>query len=346
MTLKSYVKSTKLFRLVRNSRWGTMIRLILKAKRRFAIEGTKNGSLSDYKKACKKHLVSYSEYMYQYRFWKLDERQRDEFISRAQMRMLYNRIISDSVDHLFRNKAAFLRRFSPFIHRRWLAAGKSDFEQFKELITSTDCIAKPMDGSIGDGIFKINRYLPEEEITGLYARCREENLLIEEIIHNTAEIRAFHPQSLNTIRVHMINCSSKLTVLGSFIRFGWGDSIIDNAHAGGIFAQINPANGIIESDGITCMGKVFAYHPDTGLKIKGFAIPHWNKIIDTCKEAARMYPEAVVVGWDVVENSEHMIEFVEGNSTPDIDVIQAPLRTGLKEKVYDLLFWRINGHLI
>ena len=344
MTLKSYVKSTKLFRLVRNSRWGTMIGLILEVKRRFAIEGTKNGSLSDYRKAWRKHLVSYSEYMYQYRFWELDERQRDEFISRAQMRMLYNRIISDSVDHLFRNKAAFLRRFSPFIHRRWLAAGESDFEQFKELVTSTDCIAKPMNGSYGNGIFRINRYLPEEEIAGLYARCRGKNLLIEEIIHNTAEIRAFHPQSLNTIRVHMINCSSKLTVLGSFIRFGSGDSIIDNAHAGGIFAQINPANGIIESDGITCMGKVFAYHPDTGLKIKGFAIPHWNKIIDACKEGARMCPEAVVIGWDVVENSEHMIEFVEGNSKPDIDVIQAPLRTGLKRKVYDLLREEINGH--
>ena len=344
MTLKSYVKSTKLFRLVRNSRWGTMIGLILEVKRRFAIEGTKNGSLSDYRKAWRKHLVSYSEYMYQYRFWELDERQRDEFISRAQMRMLYNRIISDSVDHLFRNKAAFLRRFSPFIHRRWLAAGESDFEQFKELVTSTDCIAKPMNGSYGNGIFRINRYLPEEEIAGLYARCREKNLLIEEIIHNTAEIRAFHPQSLNTIRVHMINATSRLTVLGSFIRFGWGDSIIDNAHAGGIFAQINPANGIIESDGITCMGKVFAYHPDTGLKIKGFAIPHWDKIIDTCKEAARMCPEAAVIGWDVVENSEHIIEIIEGNGTPDIDVIQAPLRTGLKRKVYDLLREKINGH--
>ena len=344
MTLKSYIRSTKLFRLVRNSKLGKKIRMILEAKRYFAVEQPKNGSLLDYRKACKKHLVSYSEYMYQYRFWELDEGQRDEFISRAQMRILYNRIVSASVDHLFRNKAAFLRRFSPFIHRRWLAAGESDFEPFKELITSTDCIAKPMDGSYGNGIFRIGRHLSEEEIAGLYVRCREGNLLIEEIIYNTEEIRAFHPQSLNTVRVHMINCSSKLTVLGSFIRFGSGDSILDNAHAGGIFAQINPANGIIESDGITCMGKVFAYHPDTGLKIKGFAIPHWDKIIDTCKEAARMCPEAVVIGWDVVENSEHMIEFVEGNSMPDIDLLQAPLRIGLKRKVYNLLHAEINGH--
>lgn len=62
--------------------------LLIEAKQKFREEKPEFGSFKDYHDALNKHLVSYSEYMYQYEFWKLNEAQRSEFISRAQVKML------------------------------------------------------------------------------------------------------------------------------------------------------------------------------------------------------------------------------------------------------------------
>lgn len=63
--------------------------LLIEAKQKFREEKPEFGSFKDYHDALNKHLVSYSEYMYQYEFWKLNEAQRSEFISRAQVRCFY-----------------------------------------------------------------------------------------------------------------------------------------------------------------------------------------------------------------------------------------------------------------
>ena len=67
--------------------------------------------------------------------------------------------------------------------------------------------------------------------------------LIEECIEGCAELQRFHPESLNTIRVVTVRGRSGIRVLGSFIRFGRGGAVVDNAHAGGLFAHVDITEG-------------------------------------------------------------------------------------------------------
>ena len=296
----------------------------------FEKEKPQNGSWRDYKYALNKYLVSYSEYMYQYEFWHLNDIQRHEFISRLEMRLLYEKIVPLAVRHVFWNKAAFLKKFSSFIHRRWLVAREASIDDFCDLISSSDCIAKPIEGSLGQGIFKITK--GTVDIDSLYHKCVENDLLIEECISNEESMAAFHRNSLNTIRI----VTYRGGAFGAFIRFGRHGKIIDNAHAGGIFAQIDPNTGMIESDAIDTERARFTKHPDSNVPIKGFVIPRWSELVDTCKAAHAIMPDAPVVGWDICIDSNNNIEIIEGNHMPDVDLLQSPLKIGIRTKVETL----------
>ena len=66
---------------------------IEEARQQFAISPRQCGSFSDYKKAYRRHRVTYGEYMYKFEYWKLNERQRDEFISCSEMQCIYRKMV-------------------------------------------------------------------------------------------------------------------------------------------------------------------------------------------------------------------------------------------------------------
>lgn len=342
MIMGNKIKRTKLFELLKETKIynrinGIRLRIMgirynrKEAEYMFSTDNPKHGNIDDYKKALNRHLVSYSEYMYQYEFWRLNDEERHKFISRLEMRLLYQRIFPWRMYKLFWNKALFLKYFSAFVHRKWIVASEVSLKEFENFVCSMECIAKPIEGSIGTGVFKIHKEI--EDIPSLYNRCVKENLLIEECVANEDAIAKFHPNSLNTIRLTTVSGG----ILGSFIRFGRHGSVIDNAHAGGIFAQINPGNGIIESEGIDTYGHRFLAHPDTDVPILNFRIPRWNEIVLTCMEAHKLIPEVPIVGWDVCVDSKNNIEIIEGNHLPDVDVLQSPLKIGIRAKVQSML---------
>lgn len=160
-------------------------------------------------------------------------------------------------------------------------------------------------------------------------RIYEGNALVEECIQGCDQLQAFHPQSLNTVRVVTVKDGNEPKLFGSFFRMGRGDSVVDNAHAGGVFAHVDIEKGILDSDAITTDGEVFQHHPDTGIVIKGFQIPNWNLISETCKEAHRLC-DNFIVGWDVTVNKNGEVDFIEGNHAPDMDLMQSPLKLGVR----------------
>lgn len=91
--LKNAIKHSVLFRIIVKTsvyknytykKFYTVRKKILmdEAILEFTKNSPVNGSLEDYKIAFKKHLCSYSEYMYQYELQKLSETQRNEYVSR------------------------------------------------------------------------------------------------------------------------------------------------------------------------------------------------------------------------------------------------------------------------
>ena len=145
-------------------------RFLVETRKHFENEKNLKGSFSDYKHDCRIYRVDYSEYMYQYEFWALTERQKKCFVSRAEMQSVYRKMVNPEIRRTLYNKALFLQKYSPYIHRKWVVVRESSFEQFLKMIGSFDCIAKPIEGSLGNGIFKINKGQPEN-VRELYNDC-------------------------------------------------------------------------------------------------------------------------------------------------------------------------------
>lgn len=298
-------------------------------------------SREDCEQAMQKHSVDISEYLYQYEFYKLTEQQRDEFLSRSAMRALAYKLRmkfpNDSLG-LPRFKEQYLGRYTElgFIHRRWLYVPESSYEQFAELLSSVDCIMKPADGSLGIGVQKITRLDDPQLLKALYEKCVRGKMLLEECVRGCDELQAFHPESLNTIRFVTMAFRGRAMAFGAFFRVGVGDMIVDNAHAGGLFAHIDINTGVIDSEAISTNGLRVEKHPDTGLQIKGARIPHWDEVVEYCVNAARQ-TKNIITGWDVVVNDKGQVEMIEANNRPDFDLMQSPLQVGLKRQVLDSL---------
>lgn len=302
------------------------------AEREFYKEAA-NGNIDDFKRALDKHWVSYNEYAYQYEFYNKTEEEREEFVSRAKMGYFYRRYTPGKVKAIFRYKNRSLTLISKFVNRDWIYAPEASYKEFAQLVSNYDCIIKPCDGALGRGVFKVYKSGNHAGDRDLYNSCVKDHMLVEQCIESCEELKEFHPQSLNTIRVVTVSNGEKSEVFGSFFRMGRGDSVVDNAHAGGIFAQINIKDGMIESDGIDTNGNRFVCHPDSGIKLKGFVIPNWEKVVNTCCEAAKLCGNTIM-GWDVAINNQMEIDFVETSFGPDFDLMQSPLQAGVKKRIF------------
>lgn len=311
-------------------------RALLAGARKMYEKGLAVGTFDDYQQALKKHWVSYTEYANQYEFYNKTEEEREEYISRLKMAYFYWVYAPGSAKYVFCNKTRFLKAFKKYIHRKWLFAPDASFEDFKQMVSSVDCIVKPCDGKLGQGIFKTYKDDEHKDYQKLYETCVNNRMLVEQCIEECDELKAFHPRSLNTLRVVTIANREKACVFSGVFRTGVGESVVDNTHQGGVSAQINVVDGTVETDGANTSGERFSNHPDSGIAIKGFKIPQWDAIVETCCEAAKLTGNPIT-GWDVVVNSDREVELIEANYGPDMDMMQTRYKKGAKKRIYSLI---------
>ncbi len=237
----------------------------------------------------------------------------------------------------FKDKAKFNAIFKDFIHRGWMLVSNVTENEFKDFISKHEsCIYKPVDSSMGRGVFKLTREEALEKYKELYAELYDKNYLCEECVIATDELRDFNIDSLNTIRMVTVNLNGDISIPWSFFRIGRKNSVVDNGHNGGLVCMVNPHNGIIYTPGITVSGGIYYSHPDSQKQIIGVQIPRWHDIVDFSYNLARHYPQAVISGWDIALSKDGTIELIEGNSKPDLDIVQHAEREGMK-KVLDII---------
>jgi hypothetical protein len=138
--------------------------------------------------------------------------------------------------------------------------------------------------------------------------------VIEELIIQAKELAAFHPNSVNTIRMPVVKSkdSKTLTIFHPFFRMGRGHSIVDNGGAGGIFACVDVESGIINTEGVDEFSdNEYIFHPDTHYQIVGFKIPRWDEAIELAKEASCQTTNRYT-GWDLALTEQGWV-IVEGN---------------------------------
>jgi hypothetical protein len=153
--------------------------------------------------------------------------------------------------------------------------------------------------------------------------------------------------ALNTIR--MISCLDEREqpeLIGAVLRMAIGDNVtVDNVHAGGIAAAIDVATGRMHSATHAGFDSSLGWidrHPDTNAQIADRVLPLWDEVCDLVRRAHAAFNDWVVIGWDVAIMADGP-RLVEGNSGPDIDLIQRPLRTPFGDtRLGELLAFHLN----
>ena len=68
----------------------------------------------------------------------------------------------------------------------------------------------------------------------------------------------------------------------------------------------------------------------------------WDEVCDLVRRAHSAFHDWVVIGWDVAITADGA-RLVEGNSGPDIDLIQRPLRTAFGDaRLGELLAYHLS----
>lgn len=282
--------------------------------------------------------VSQSEYMI-FGFYNLSTGEQKKYLTDVEATRLMRPYNNDSEPYL-KSKATFLKNFTRFIHRGWLYVPKASYEEFCDFLHKYRTIAlKPQYSSWGIGFFKLTEeeFASKEDPKEFYQKLCEGRYLAEEFVQSCKELTAFHPSSLNTLRVITFRNGDRFEVFGGGLRVGNNGLCVDNAHGGGIFCEIDPESGKIITDGLDEYSNSYVTHPMTGVPFKGMQIPRWKEVVELCKEASKELPCLRVVGWDVAILEDGTLELIEGNHSPGMNIVQAPAKHGVYERFSSML---------
>lgn len=243
---------------------------------------------------------------------------------------------------LLADKSKFNEVYSDFVGRKSWVNRDTDFEEFEAFAEGLDEVfCKPLDLSTGTGTFK--KALKGVDLKDVYEWFMEQPVyLVEECIVQHPDMAQFYPGSLNTVRLFTILYNDEFEPFASFVRFGVG-GVTDNYSSGGIACGVDPKTGIILTNGSNEEDERFETHPLSGVKFKGFQIPHWDLVLERAEEALRLVDGVNYVGWDVAIRDNDVV-FVEGNSVPDLGVQQA-LFTEEGEFIRDIYKKYLDGNM-
>src|SRR5262249_4778198 len=200
---------------------------------------------------------------------------------------------------------------------------------------------KPVVGGGGEGVRVLVRksdrlYLNEGPLT--VDRLRElvkgfKNELVSGYVEQCEITSALFPKTANTLRFLTMWDVDKNEpfIAAAVLRIGCARSYpVDNWAKGGLVAQVDLTTGRIGSavnqsdQDRTLIWHVT--HPESGTRIEGVVLPHWNLVKTRMLEICRSLPLLRYVGWDLVLTAEGF-KILEGNSLPSVTILQvhAPL---------------------
>lgn len=121
--------------------------------------------------------------------------------------------------------------------------------------------------------------------------------------------------------------------MGVTWRIGVGNSVMDNAGSGGIYASVDFEHGFVQTDAVNYIGEHFNIHPDTGVQIVGYRMPRWDEALALIHEMATTMKGTTLVSWDIAYSTKGWL-MVEANDNGDWSIIQSNQLVGKKAELY------------
>ena len=177
---------------------------------------------------------------------------------------------------------------------------------------------KPIESSGGSGCFTLHKESVKSQLD-LYGDALLNNSFIhQEIIQQHEDINKIHKKTINTLRIDTyIDKDKKTHVLSVLMRFGIGNSIIDNSCSGGFSISVNLLTGKLQGIGRQVLpkgGNVYLKHPDSKVVLENFKVPFFDEACKLAISASNRLPTRLV-GWDIAITQNGPV-IVEGNEGP------------------------------
>lgn len=275
-----------------------------------------------------------------FHFETINEEQRRSFVPEYEKNMFAELINNKKVSDIFLDKWTTYKYFSKYLGRDvYNIRGEEslmtlDFEKF--INKHRTFIMKPVFGTRGFGI----KVIKVKDVNDAKSKLKEiidggtSAIVLEELICQDARLAAFHENSCNTIRIITLRFDNRIEILHSFLRLGQGDSVVDNAGAGGIMANIDIKTGKVYA---ACdeLGKSYMEHPESKLPIVGYVLPQWEEAVCVAKKLAMVLPDVRYVGWDLALSKNGWV-MIEGNDKGQF-VFQYPAQEGFRDEMNSIL---------
>ena len=203
---------------------------------------------------------------------------------------------------------------------------KSDLVSFFEQVFTVNNLEglffRPPSEYGGKGVFKLTRTGLKNELDVRFDSLINGYYVHTKIIEQHKEINKIHDKSVNTLRIiSLITSENHPEIISVFMRFGVGDSVIDNASSGGFFVGVNIDEGTLKDTGHYLSqygGAKIKKHPDSGFIFEGFKVPYFKEACEEVLKGIMVIPNRFI-GWDVAITPNGPI-IVEANSSPHLQI--------------------------
>lgn len=202
----------------------------------------------------------------------------------------------------------------------WLTPELAPMKQEEAYAAAKRCgtvfVKKAEDSYGGRGVVRVQAGPDGEGFGSLLEDALGEmrgDVLIQKPIRQHEGLARLNPSSVNTYRIITLLNKDGVQLLSAFVRFGVGDTPVDNYTSGGLVCGIDEEGRL----------KRFAYshkgccelHPITGMRFKGYALPAFAEAVNMVKKAHPMLPTSRLVFWDVTVAEDGGPVLIEANLT-------------------------------
>lgn len=180
-------------------------------------------------------------------------------------------------------------------------------ELAERLANVGECVFKKSNDKQGHGFrfynFENGRDLSSGQTPLEAIESAKGDFVFQERIRQHPTYARLSPKSLNTIRLVTYVCEDKVYHAPMLIRFGIGDSDVDNFHAGGIAVGVSD-DGLLNRTGWRTVSSghftPVTVNPNTGLILEGYQLPYVDQILDFAYKNHGKLPGIGMVSWDLV----------------------------------------------
>lgn len=274
----------------------------------------------------------FDEY-FMYGYEHLNAKGRQEFVTDKIRWDYYDRMNSRDNLEIFNDKRKAYELFKDFYKRELIEiSDDADLDIFARFYENHDkMVVKPIAGSGGKGIFVLKKS-EYASVNEAFAAVRQAgSAVVEQLIVQAPEMAVLNPGTVNTVRAPMLRTRDGVVIFHPFVRCGCGNTVVDNAAAGGIFAEVDPETGIVITKGVNEHGGSYIKHPVSGVIIPGFEIPRWNELIELVNKLSMVITTNNYVGWDLALTESGWV-MVEGNPRGQF-VFQIATQKGAKQEL-------------